>query len=472
MNLTLSFPCSPHPSSPKRRAAPIGDLASRLVFLLGITAVPPATADTPPQLPAGTAQNYRLVWQDEFEAPEVDQNQWTFRTGERFASLNQRENVSQSGGMLRLALKKEKAGTLDYTSGGLISKRTFKYGYYETSFRSPPGAGWHVSFWMMPHEGPTTGNRQEIDVCEHDSKDPFSYGTNLHIHHPKRLGLGGRRIHTKNLSAGFHTLGCEFTPTEIRTWSDGKIVSVMGASTFQHDAMNIWLTAVGWANLPWNPSEKIDDSRLPAFADFAYVRFYERLTPDVPAPWTVLAFGDSLTAAGLEGSPSWVGLIEKQSAGQWRLLNEGKGGRTTGQGKNEFDAMTRKHPRADCLVLALGTNDSRDLSTGSVEKSVSHLRHIISRARQCYGPSLKILIAGPPNLNKSALVATQPIAHQREAQLQALNTAFAALATAEKCQFISTFGVLPDEALLKDGVHPDAAGQAALAKVLFTAIAP
>jgi beta-glucanase (GH16 family) len=46
-------------------------------------------------------------------------------------------------------LKKEDRGKLHYTAGGVISKKTFKYGYYEARFRVPPGAGWHTSFWMM-----------------------------------------------------------------------------------------------------------------------------------------------------------------------------------------------------------------------------------------------------------------------------------------------------------------------------------
>jgi beta-glucanase (GH16 family) len=50
---------------------------------------------------------------------------------------------------LRIALKKEDRGKLHYTAGGVISKKTFKYGYYEARFRVPPGAGWHTSFWMM-----------------------------------------------------------------------------------------------------------------------------------------------------------------------------------------------------------------------------------------------------------------------------------------------------------------------------------
>ncbi len=227
----------------------------------------------------------------------------------------------------------------------MISKREFKYGYYETRFRSPAGEGWHVSFWMLKNSGKSQGNRQEIDVCEHDTKDQTSYGTNLHIHAPERKGLAGRRVKTPNLSQGFHTLGCEFTPTEIRSFFDGKLVSVMDATHFTHDTMSIWLTAVGWANLPWSNKEKIDDSKLPAYADFEYARFFEKQVPEPPRPRTVVVFGDSLAEGKSGGEKAWVKVVEQGSGGKLDVINEGKGGRTTAEGKNDFDLMNQRQPR-------------------------------------------------------------------------------------------------------------------------------
>jgi acyl-CoA thioesterase-1 len=97
---------------------------------------------------------------------------------------------------------------------------------------------------------------------------------------------------------------------------------------------------------------------------------------------------------------------------------------------------------------------------------------MIDRARQCYGPWVKLLIIGPPNNNKAALVATKPIANEREAQLKALGAAFEALAKEKQCDFVSLFGVVPEETMTKDGVHPDAAGHAAMAKVLKGRLLP
>jgi acyl-CoA thioesterase I len=82
-------------------------------------------------------------------------------------------------------------------------------------------------------------------------------------------------------------------------------------------------------------------------------------------PRTVIIFGDSITQGGAlpadQRDQAWVTLIQKQTVGQLKLVNEGKGGRPTDSVK-EFDAMLLKHPRADQLVIALGTNDSRDIT--------------------------------------------------------------------------------------------------------------
>lgn len=51
--------------------------------------------------------------------------------------------------------------------------------------------------------------------------------------------------------------------------------------------------------------------------------------------------------------------------------------------------------------------------------------------------------------------------------LKALGTAFEALAKEKDCEFISLFGTIPEETMTKDGVHPDPAGNAAIAKTML-----
>lgn len=186
-------------------------------------------------------------------------------------------------------------------------------------------------------------------------------------------------------------------------------------------------------------------------------------------PSAIIIFGDSITAGGAlpedQRDQLWVTLIEKQSAGALKLINEGKGGRPTAS-VPEFEAMLKRQPKADALVIALGMNDSRDITPGCVPKAVANVRTMIEKARQAYGARLPVLLVGPTNINQSALGPTKPIGDQREAKLRELGAAFEKLAAETSSRFLSLYDVVPDSALLKDGVHPDGAGNAAIAKAL------
>ena len=95
-----------------------------------------SSADEPkPASPVGTG--YTLAWHDEFDGDRLDTGKWTYRIDTRFWSMQHAENVSVADGYLRLALKKEKQGEFEYTAGGVISRETFQYGYYEARFRCP-----------------------------------------------------------------------------------------------------------------------------------------------------------------------------------------------------------------------------------------------------------------------------------------------------------------------------------------------
>jgi acyl-CoA thioesterase I len=186
-------------------------------------------------------------------------------------------------------------------------------------------------------------------------------------------------------------------------------------------------------------------------------------------PRLVIVFGDSITHGGTlpkeDRAKAWVDLVQAQSNGRLQLINEGKPGRPTASVK-EFTAMLERRPRADLLLIALGTNDSRDITDQCVPKAVANVREMIIQARAKYGEKLPILLAGPPNIRKDALGPTKPIADQREAKLKELGAAFESLAKDQHCDFLTLFGAIPAESLAKDGVHPNAAGHAAIATLI------
>jgi beta-glucanase (GH16 family) len=235
-------------------------------------------------------QGYRLVWSDEFEGSSLDTSKWDFRCDSKMWSRQKPSNISVRDGKLILALKKEKDGKMEYTGGGVISKRSFLYGYYEARLKVPPGAGWHTSFWMMKHDGKggtgSSESRQELDVCENDSVNPCLYGVNVHRWNPKpHLSIGHKTIPSPDLSKDFHIFGCEFTPEQVTYFLDGKAVQTVPATEFPHGEQNIWLTSIAsWLG----KTKAVDDACLPASAEFDYVRFYQKLSdsdfPPIPLP--------------------------------------------------------------------------------------------------------------------------------------------------------------------------------------------
>lgn len=261
-----------------------------IIFLF--VAVFVCTAHAEP--PAG----YKLVWSDEFDGSALDTNKWFYRTGTRLLSFQKPENVSVSNGWLRLELKKEDGGGAHYTAGGVISKQEFVYGYFEARFRCPKQAGWHTAFWTMQYRAPQGGKdyaqqvergqakemrTQEIDICEQDAANNRSYSAGVIDWSgrtgKKSVGYGRVYYHTPEVpdfAADFHVWSCEFTPTVVKFFLDGKLTHQTYATKFPHGPQSVWLTCVAalWGK-PTAP-KKMDDTGLPTFADFDWVRVYER----------------------------------------------------------------------------------------------------------------------------------------------------------------------------------------------------
>lgn len=216
---------------------------------------------------------YKLAWSDEFNGPALNTGKWNYRTDTRFWSLQRAANVRVANGSLHLDLKKETFGTTHYTGGGVISKKLFRYGYYEARMKVPPGSGWHSSFWMMKANRPTTDTVAiELDAIENDSVTPLKYGVNTHRHLPTpHLTYGSKNVVTPSLNEDYHVFGCEFTPTLIRYFFEGKVVQTVNATQFPHNELNIWLTSIA---APLGGTTSVDDTKLPAAALFDYARFF------------------------------------------------------------------------------------------------------------------------------------------------------------------------------------------------------
>lgn len=258
-----------------------------LMLPLFARAAEPADSSEHPTVTDGSMKAYALTWSDEFNGTALDTTKWDYRTDSKMGSTQLPQNVVVSDGLLKLDLKKEEAKGKHYTGGGVISKQAFQYGFYEARMKVPPGKGWHTSFWMMKRNASGGTNPQvacqELDVIENNSSQLHSYAVNVHKWRGGHMAMGTKTIKTPDLAQDFHVFGCEFTPTTVKYFFDGRLVQTVDvtkavkkddtALPFALGDQNIWLTSIAD---PQRGPQSMDDSLLPAMAEFDYVRFFER----------------------------------------------------------------------------------------------------------------------------------------------------------------------------------------------------
>jgi hypothetical protein len=253
-------------------------LAARQKFKSKIHIPVKLAAEATPLPPPG----YALVFSDEFDSEAIDTAKWGFRLDSKMLSTQRPENISLKNGHLEIATRKETVRGKNYTGGGVISRRTFVYGYYEARFKTPPAEGWHTSFWAMKKrfadEPPQPRALLELDFCEQDGGDPhfFSFGIINQAPNPKKKESwnAGRWVieDAPDTSADFHVWSCEFTPETTRFYFDGKLMKEVGSAGFPHDDMSVWLSVIAST---LKGDRWVDESKLPNAVVVDYVRVYQ-----------------------------------------------------------------------------------------------------------------------------------------------------------------------------------------------------
>lgn len=226
--------------------------------------------------------DYELLFADEFDGARLDETRWRYRTGERsgvnmFRSLNRAENVSVSGGQLRIAVRQEEiGGQVVNTGGGIISKHQFGYGYYEC--RSTPfmsGHGVHSAFWQAGGAPGKVNSIFEIDAYEIDSTVRMACH-NLYVHISPKPYKEVPWVHRANVPVrldadGSYLCAYEYTPHGVIFHSQGVVVA-KAEWTELTAAQCLWLTAL-------NGVGKVDGQ--PGESTFDYVRYYAKDWPGV-----------------------------------------------------------------------------------------------------------------------------------------------------------------------------------------------
>lgn len=256
-----------------------------VVVLCGVAIRASANPKPAPRLgdivdtPAGAG--YTLVFADEFNGRALNTALWNYRVDRKLRSAQRPQNVSEGNGVLRIALRKQEDGKFSYTGGGIVSRRTFRYGYSEVRVRTTSCAGWHSAFWAQAADPANTYNafrRTEIDALEVDGREPRDISQGVVAWQPanvsdaneyKGVDIGRKASGMAfDTATGWHTYGFAWDEQKVRFFVDGQQtdVAVYPARENVHDAINLWLTVIATRN--------VDDSCLPASVQFDYVRYY------------------------------------------------------------------------------------------------------------------------------------------------------------------------------------------------------
>lgn len=261
-SLGLAGPAAGRPGQPARAASPVQAAAERAPSL-----VPPG---------------YEPAWADEFDGvtPEgtgLDESEWFYREGDKAICTNQPENVTVDDGLLHIAFDEldEPYGDIVTSCGGVVSKRWFGYGYYEVRAKLWGERGFHSAFWTtglsayIPDVPGYTGphNRiNEIDGFEVDSHAPDKLAYHSHWFMPGHVGNQGNLVTQADSSAAYHTYGFEWTPTEVRFYTDGVLKYTLDKAG-PHGIQNVWLTTLGY-------TDGVETGNLPAETTWDHFRYF------------------------------------------------------------------------------------------------------------------------------------------------------------------------------------------------------
>ncbi|MEM6782405.1 MAG: family 16 glycosylhydrolase [Bacteroidota bacterium] len=280
-----------------------------------------------------TAQNYTLVWADEFDYTGLpDATKWTYNVGGggwgnqelQFYTEADLDNASVADGALTITARLESLGGRRYTSARLLSRGLgeWTYGRFEARAKLPAGRGTWPAIWMLYAQGTYGGggwpDNGEIDIMEHVGWDPSV--VHATIHNEAYNGLIGTQrgasTVVEDFDTAFHVYAVEWTPSQIRGYVDDLLYFTYDNPgrdwtewPFDHPMFMILNIAVGGT---WGGIDGVDDSIFPVTMEVDYVRVYQDLQA---APSVVLTSPEAGDGFDVGAAVSFAGTASDVAPG-------------------------------------------------------------------------------------------------------------------------------------------------------------
>lgn len=276
---------------------------TRLLLLLATAFIGASCAERPLTKPivdsAFVPQEYKLVWNDEFDSAQrslPDTAKWRYEVGGGgwgnaelqyyVPAVLAKDTVAfVDGGILhlRVLMPNEPVEGYRYLSARMNTVQSWKYGYFEARMQLPKGVGTWPAFWMLPEEFKQWPLDGEIDIMEHVGSHPDSIHITTHTtRYNHSIGTQKTSITVvNNVQSEFHIYALEWTPEEIKGYIDGVLLyqfpndGTGNKETWPFDVPFILKLnqAVGGG---LGGMKGVDDTCFPATFLIDYVRVYQK----------------------------------------------------------------------------------------------------------------------------------------------------------------------------------------------------
>lgn len=225
--------------------------------------------------PAPAGQQWKLIWQDEFDGPALDESKWN-RLGDwkrRDGSWVKDDAYVDGQGHLLLRVKKEGDR---FTCGAVNTRGKFEhaFGYYVARCKMPKAQGHWPAFWMMCDGVETVGedgrDGTEIDIMELPWRDG-QVTMNLHWDgYKEQHKSAGTKLTLPKITEGFHNYGLLWTPQQCVFYVDDQEVwrSSAGGVSQVPEFLKLTEEIGKWGG-------DITKAQLPDYFEVDYVRVYE-----------------------------------------------------------------------------------------------------------------------------------------------------------------------------------------------------
>jgi beta-glucanase (GH16 family) len=266
------------------------------------------------------AQDWQVVWGDEFDEPAIDRSKWTFDTGPINDTVHyftdRSVNARVEDGKLHIIAQKESYEGFEYTAALLKTSHaaSWRYGRVEARIKLPGTNGFVPAFWMLPADDlygwwPWGG---EIDILEHPTNQVDRiYGTVHTGAYNSFTGSSPRGSHIRihDAESAFHLYAIEWTADRMDFYVDEQMYfsfhnDHQGFATWPFDQPFYLILSMGvgggWVG---NPDAT---SVFPAVMEVDYVRVYQRVSD-------VTMQGADFVLAGSTGSIYSVPAIDGAS---------------------------------------------------------------------------------------------------------------------------------------------------------------